>query len=309
MQAAPAFLIGLYTTECGEFHPWSLSCGAWVGFLFVFIFFFLYSYQKPSSAPVDGGIVGVLINLVVVGLVEMVMRWRQRKQPPGGERKNQNRPDWDIPSMERFGEHPLTATMLDKMMTGFPEPLRNGWFVLLVFVSVTICTPIVAEFQPVLKDYQWVSDPPIVRGLPWWFFKQVLMTVIPYAVVLYVLWKTPDMFPFDEKKIDSEGIDPDIMELTAKEMSARAGFDLANESAKRRRSTIIAKMEELGITLEPTAEKSRPPVEKRISSIILRGDVPDKFEEDGDEGDEGIVVEEDTEQGTVEQDSAHIVFP
>lgn len=162
------------------------------------------------------------------------------------------------------------AALLDDMMVNFPEPLRNGWFVLAMFVAVTIVTPLVAESQPALIDdgTAFVSSPSVVNGLPWWFFKQILICLIPYGMALFVLWTTPTEYPFDEEKIDQEGINPEIIELTSSEMNHREAFDSPMSSVRLRRSTISIKMDELGLSSKE--EKPRPPMEKRLSSMIQR---------------------------------------
>jgi hypothetical protein len=284
MQAVPAYIFGLYATECGEIHPWSLTIGAWVGEAYVFLFFFIYVYENSAAAPVNAGITGVLINLVVVACVELAIRRKSSKQ--GG---TLNQPEWDMPAHERFGETRLTSQLLDKMMDNFNEPLRDKWFVLGFFVAVSICTPWLAEGQPALTDdtsvatFPYTNLPPVIRGLPYWFFKQILLSTVPYLMTFYVLWNMPSVFPFNEKKIDTEGIDPDIIEMTPEEMNVRPGFDVANESIKSRRSLVGAKMEELGISLKKELQ-ARPPMEKRLSSVVLGKITENKLSDDVEEG-------------------------
>ena len=87
------------------------------------------------------------------------------------------RPEWDVPCGKRFGESKLTSTLLNEAMDGFPEPMKNVFFNIFMFMSVSLITPLVAEGQPV------------VRGLPWWYFKQILLTVVPYAVLFKMICK------------------------------------------------------------------------------------------------------------------------
>ena len=54
-------------------------------------------------------------------------------------------------------------------------------------MAVSIVTPLVAAGQPVLTS-QDEFDPPTYRGMPWWFFKQVLLCIVPYVMVAKVLW-------------------------------------------------------------------------------------------------------------------------
>lgn len=289
IQAVPAYIFGLYATECGEIHPWSITIGAWVGEVYVFLFFFIYLYQNSAAAPVNAGISGVMINLFIVACVELVIRRKSSEQ--GGTLTH---PEWDTPAHERFGETRLTSQLLDKMMDNFNEPLREKWFVLGFFVAVSICTPWLAENQPALTDdtsvatFPYTNYPPVIRGLPYWFFKQILLSTVPYLITFYVLWYMPNVYPFNEKKIDMEGIDPDIIEMTPEEMNVRPGFNVANESIKSRRSLVVAKMEELGISLKKELQP-RPPMEKRLSSVILARSPKINDEEEGDasNGDDG----------------------
>lgn len=273
IQSVPAYIYGLYATELGEIHPFAIVSGALVGILYVFLFFFLYLYENPSAAGVNAGITGVLLNVLIIWSVEFFIRRRS------GKSKSNIQPSWDKPAHKRFGEHQLTSKLLDTMMEGFDEPLRKGWFVIGLFVSASICTPWLAEGQPSLTEdtsiatYPYTSDPVAIRGVPYWFFKQILLTIIPYSMAFYVVWNMPNVYPFNEKKVDTEGINPDVIEMTAEELNVRPGFDVANESIKSRRSLVSSKMEEMGISLKKELEEedtqARPPMEKRLSSVVL----------------------------------------
>ena len=279
LQAAPAFFIGLYGTECGNFHPWSITAGAWAGFIFVFLFFFLYLNNNVYAAAVNCGIIGVMINVLVIVVVEMVLR-----------RKKEKRPAWDIPSAERFGETQLTANMLDSMMRDYPEPLRNGWFIVGFFVATTLTIPMTAEHQPPLTDntsiasFPFASPPPVVRGIPWWFFKQILTTIVPYGITLWILWKAPNVYPSDDdRRIDTEGIDPEIIELTAEEMNKRETYDTPIDSARRRRMLISAKMEELGLSRTKDEGEGL-----RLSCILKEKDIENNDEEEKKDGESDV---------------------
>lgn len=79
------------------------------------------------------------------------------------------RPQWDVSCGKRFGEGALTHTLLNESMGSFPEPIRSTTFNLFFFMAVSIITPLVAEGQPLINadTREFVSEPPIVRGLPW----------------------------------------------------------------------------------------------------------------------------------------------
>ena len=290
IQSVPAYIIGLYAnTESQRLHPWSLAFGAICGTTYVFAFFFGYLYQNKESKPINAGITGVLLNIILSYLIEMLWFDRAKlsyylkfaKKVKSSEDSDDiqlpsplPRPTWDIPSGKRFGDGQLTASLLNKMMEGFPEPLRNPAYCGLFFFVVSMITPLVAEGQPVINadTGEFVTDPPIVRGLPWWFVKQVIIAIIPYLYLFKAIWDMPNEYPFDERQIDREGVDPELLELTTKEMNFRAHFDAPNESILRRRSSVSAKMEAMGISCSSKVTKEDPidniPEESRLSCII-----------------------------------------
>lgn len=180
-----------------------------------------------------------------------------------------HRPEWDHPKIGRFGEAPLTPSLLNKMMAGVSEPFKEPWYALLLFLSVSIITPLVAEGQPLMdENREFVSPPPIIRGLPWWFFKQILLCIIPYLFILTTVKNLPNEYPFDEMKVDEEGMDPDILEMTIPEMNRRTSYDTRNESIRRRRSTLREKMEEMGYHMKDPDEEEAPPP-RRLSAFLL----------------------------------------
>ena len=62
------------------------------------------------------------------------------------------------------------------------------------------------------------------------------------------LWYTPSEFPVDEASIGRAGMDPDVVELTQKEMGRRLSYDEKNLLAIQRQSSIQSRMSELGIS-------------------------------------------------------------
>lgn len=185
-------------------------------------------------------------------------------------------PNWDIPSGKRFGEEKLTASLLNKMMEGFPEPFRDHTYCALFFFAVSMITPLVAEGQPVINATtgEFATDPSIVRGLPWWFMKQICFTLIPYTILLKAIWDMPNDYPHDDEQIDREGLNPELLELTTKEMNFRSHFDAPNESILRRRSSVSVNMEALGLSHSISVAKDsytdRIPEESRLSCIIRK---------------------------------------
>lgn len=282
IQSVPTYLHGLYCpTEKQKFHPWSLAIGAWTGTIYVFAFFFGYTYQNSVAKPINAGIVGFILN--VIGSFATNTLWFKRSNPRLVEdseeemllHDQERRPKWDIPSSKRFGEGMLTSSLLNRMMVGFPEPMRRPIFNLFFFFTVSMITPLVAEGQPAIdvQTGSFVSEPPTVRGLPWWFMKQILLTVIPYVVLIKLIYDIPNDYAFDEDTIDRVGIDPELLELAPTEINFRNSFDTPNESILRRRNTISSKMEALGISAKSVAESEKStginiPENMRLSFII-----------------------------------------
>eukprot|EP00578_Thalassiosira_sp_NH16_P011569 CAMPEP_0181121150 /NCGR_PEP_ID=MMETSP1071-20121207/24574_1 /TAXON_ID=35127 /ORGANISM="Thalassiosira sp., Strain NH16" /LENGTH=730 /DNA_ID=CAMNT_0023205929 /DNA_START=48 /DNA_END=2240 /DNA_ORIENTATION=- len=288
IQAIPSYLHGLYVRkERRRLHPWSLAFGAIVGLVYVFAFYFGYMYGNDSAKPIDAGITGVLLNIILAYLIDILWFDRAKLRCFGTNKDEKESdpfkpPEWDIPSGLRFGEELLTAPLLDDMMAGFPEPMRDPTVCAMFFVLVTIITPIVAEGQPVINadTGQFVTDPPVVRGLPWWFFKQILITIIPYIALLKIIWDMPNEYPFDEEKVDKDGINAELLELTPIEMNFRSNFDAPNESILRRRSTVSIKMEALGLSSRKVVHEDAidlVPNESRLSFIIRK----EEFEASG----------------------------
>ncbi|EJK71773.1 hypothetical protein THAOC_06754 [Thalassiosira oceanica] len=292
MQAVPAYINGLYgSTETQRLHPWSLAMGASAGIIYTFSFFFGYIFHNTEAKPVDTGITGVLLNVFVSVLAEFLVFDRskfmqlvtRKKIKSDDDEKSPSipvqTPVWDVPNTKRFGESNLTVSLLNAMMEGFPEPIRSPAYNAMFLLSVSIITPLIAEGQPVISEAtnEWVSLPPTVLGIPWWFFKQILLSILPYAALLKIIWDMPNEYPFNEEKIDSSGMDPALLELTAQEMNFRSSYDAPNESIARRRSTLSSKLEAIGIsksqldnakTLREEHALEYIPKEQRLSSII-----------------------------------------
>lgn len=300
IQAVPTFLIGLY--RANKLHPWSLAFGAISGTVFVIGFFFGYIYLNPNAKPINAGIIGVILNVIFSYSNDYL--WFGKQVQSGDDddvSKERYRPSWDIPQFARFGEGPLTFELINKMMGSFPEPMRSVAFNMFFFLSVSVITPLVAEGQPVINadTGEFVSDPPIVRGIPWWFLKQTLLTVVPYVVLLKLIYDVPNEYEYDEEKIDREGIDVEVLELTPNELNFRVSFDSRNESVLRRRSAISTKMEALGLSTSVTKKSLRDLPESSRLSFVIRKEKeasnvvgPNDQLEDSNEDD--VLLEEDT---------------
>ena len=150
-------------------------------------------------------------------------------------------------------------------------------------------------------------EPSLVSSCIFILVKQILLAVVPYAALLKIIWDMPDEYPFNDKKIDAEGMvrhydrslviylcascsstrqltlsfkDPNLLELTAQEMNFRSSFDAPNESIARRRSTLTLRMEAMGISTSQLDISAKAlgvehalksiPKEQRLSTIIMR---------------------------------------
>ena len=71
LQILPTFLVGLFANEYTECSPWVLSMGIWCGSLSVFFIQFLFN---DGGVPLDSGLVGCSVNVVVCVVAEIIYR-------------------------------------------------------------------------------------------------------------------------------------------------------------------------------------------------------------------------------------------
>jgi len=295
LQAFFPFVVGLFANDKYDYHPWSLSAGAISGLFFVVIFYFTHLYKNENSRPIDPGIGGLALNVFIASILEFVVRRRillPRRMMDDAIDEDivfPDRPIWDQARVKRFGEKPLKPRLLSKMMAGVDEPFKNWWYAALIFFTLSLTTPFVAEEEPAIADDgSFVSEPAIYRGIPWWAFKMIIMSIFPFLLVTITVLRMPDAFPMDEKKIAKEGCDPDVVEMTPKEMGLRSSYDANNDLVARRRSTIKVQMDALGMSPEEPTEKqhSAPDASdarNRLSLLVVgKGEVMAPIdEEDG----------------------------
>ncbi|KAL7547136.1 hypothetical protein ACHAWF_010458 [Thalassiosira exigua] len=287
MLAVPPFLIGLYATEKYDFHPWCLAGGALSGIIYVFTIYFAYLNITDDPMPINAGMTGIVLEFAVSCFLEIIRRLYSNRRndvkcatASSIEMRSDipifpNRPKFDLPPVARFGEHTLTPKLLEKMMDGVREPLSSPWYAILLLLTFSLTAPMTAGSQPPLTDDGVFATPVATfRGLPWWAFKIILMSILPYAVMMLGLWHTSSEFPADEASIGKVGIDPDIVELTPKEMGRRRSYDERNLLAIDRRSSIRSRMSELGISVDPsvlddTETDALIQSRKCLSSVVL----------------------------------------
>jgi solute:Na+ symporter, SSS family len=292
-QAVPPFLIGLYSSRSSlDIHPWCVAFGAMTATVYVITIYFGYLSKVDAPVGIDAGITGFCVQFTVILLLESTRRLlglgKSAKRSDNSKNKigdievsllYPGRPSWDIPKLLRFGDHALTPELLWKSMEGVHEPVTNPWWVFTMFFSMTMVTPWTAEHQPPLdtsgSGNVFLTPPAIVGGLPWWVFKSLMMCTVPTILLFISIFQMPDDFPVDEVKIGTEGIDPDLVELTYKERGQRTSYDEPNASIRQRRSSIMKTMEELGLDGH-THEKRASIVslnegQRRLSAMALEG--------------------------------------
>lgn len=263
-QAVPAFLFGLFSyNKKTDIHPWCMSGGAFAAVVYVFAVYFGYLKPNTDSIPISSGVTGFLVQVIAAIALEAIRRLlggSTQDVTAAPEKKDlaetsmpliyENRPSWDVPLLSRFGDAPLTPQLVWKSMEGIAEPLANPWWVAMMLIVISMSTPLTPESEPPLSPSGtnvFLFAPAIVNGLPWWAFKSILLCIIPTVLLLIAIFKMPDEFPVDERKIETEGIDVNVVELTREEMLKRTSYDESNTSIRHRRSSISQTMDELGI--------------------------------------------------------------
>ena len=263
MQGVPTFLFALFaTSKATDVHPWCLVTSAWVAIAYVFGVYFGYLRSNDDPAPIDAGLTGIMIQIVLLVLLEST-----RRLLFSGETKDDgdsvpfmdtpnkqetslwypNRPSWDIPCTKRFGDRPLTPPMLWSMMEGVHEPMTNSYFVAFMLFSVTLVTPLVPSNIPTSLD-----DVVVINGMPWWAMKALLLCLIPYVMSFYAVLGMPNAFPSNSQQkqllmatsqevpeLSPIVVDPaNVMELSREEMGRRTSYDETNSSAVLRRNSV-----------------------------------------------------------------------
>ena len=154
-------------------------------------------------------------------------------------------------------------------MIGVKEPLKNAWYVGLMFFAISMATPLVPENLPMIDgEGSFVDNAHDINGIPWWAFKAILLCTVPYFLLFGAIDMVPSEFPIDEDAIASGGIDPDIVQLTPKEIGRRYSYDERNEFVHRRRSTISAEMKELRLGIKPE-EVALSTKQRRLSAMVV----------------------------------------
>jgi Na+/proline symporter len=293
MQVVPPFLIGLFVkNRTSDVHPWCIVAAMASSSIYVIGIYFGYLRDAAKNpVAIDSGITGLVIQVVLIVLLEIGYRFvlKKNKTTPESDDTKKNddydptallypdRPSWDVPKMGRFGDNTLSPQLIWKSMNGFYEPMTNMYWSLLMFVTISLTTPLVAPSEPPLNDDgTFLNLPYVIHGLPWWAFKIILLSVIPYVVLLMAVYKIPNDYPIDdETTIAKKGVDVDLVQLTPQEMGRRTSYDEQNVLLYKRRSTIANTMEEMGLNKqeETAAEEAASPHQKRLSNLVYAIDL------------------------------------
>lgn len=310
-QAVPTFLFALFAKDHRtDVHPWCLAIAGLTSCAYVFVVYFLHIQNNPDALPIDAGVSGFALNMAIVISLEAVRRAVFGNVATDGTTTVfPGRPQWDMPKWSRFGDKPLTPQLLWKSMEGTNEVITNPWFVVGMVFAITMMTPMVPGLEPPISaDGVFAYEPSVVNGLPWWAFKIIMFCLPPTVLLLYAIYQYPnEYFTPDEKKIETEGIDPDLVELTREEMGRRTSYDEQNVLVQRRKSSIVATMEELGLTKEMDIEEekatrrmSTPSQRKLVSLVSARrlenhNEQTDKIDEAAEEMEVDAKLAEETE--------------
>eukprot|EP00934_Nitzschia_sp_Nitz4_P000001 Nitzschia sp. Nitz4//NODE_159_length_47236_cov_74.723851//36053//38332//NITZ4_additional_000014-RA//-1//CDS//3329531761//1//frame0 len=294
-QALPAYLFGLFsTTSQADMHPWCLATGALAGLIFVVSFYWGYVKPVSDSLPIDAGIMGFLINLVLSVTLDKVhhmlsypLEEASTPDNKAGMRDDQQgrpaqmlcpgRPEWDIPKLDRFGGGCLSPELIWKSMEGVEEVLTNPSWCGMMLLVVTFATPLAPESQPPLAYNDdgssfFVTPPSVINGLPWWAFKTIIVCIIPTLILLVAIYRMPSEYPVDVEQIEKEGLDVSLVEMTREELCRRTSYDEPNMMIQRRRSTISQTMDELGLktSVAEPLEFAPTPSQRRLAFLALQ---------------------------------------
>jgi hypothetical protein len=187
-----------------------------------------------------------------------------------------NRRKWDFPKLARFGEHPLSPQLIWKSMERVNEPLANPWWALLMFFAISMLTPLVPEHQPPMdpatSSFYSFSPPAVVNGIPWWAFEIIIKSIIPFVILMVAIKNMPNTFTIDTDKIEKDGIDVDLVELTLRKKNRRTSYDERNTLLYRRRSTISKTMEDVKIAddlAKVQADEKVRESRQRMSALVM----------------------------------------
>jgi len=240
LMTIPAFVIGLFGRwNC---HPWSIGTGAWLSAVYILVFYYQYIRENEDAKPINGGVSGLGLNLFIIFIMETSRMLlfpsedlghntttssdgsaspisvstgegddnSSDPSSPGASQQRlhfPNRPEWDVPNLQRFGNEPLTWQYLYESMEGTYEVATNPYWVVFMLVSMSFACPMTPELEPPLGPTGFASMPRVVNGLPWWAFKIILLGLIPTASLAYEIFRMPTEYAnkdFGKPKSDND---------------------------------------------------------------------------------------------------------
>ena len=260
LQLLPVYMVGLYANKKFDCHPWTLTFGAWSGFIATFAIH--YSYMKGYNPEIDGppfnsGVMGFLVNVAAIMLAESLRSIITRVKGKGivdestkdetdmfvGEdlgrapaiKPHKNQPAWDVPKLSRFGDVAFTSDLMWKCMEGVREPFSEPWFGILMFLFSLTMTPLVGGGSPPLDENGMLAFPPSVfNGLPVWTLNTIFFTLF----ITFVMFRAINLMPDDYPEV-KEDVDPNTVSLTRAELGQRSSSDGVNASARLHHSSVV----------------------------------------------------------------------
>ena len=133
-----------------RFYATPTENGFSAGIIYTCAVFFGYVFENAEAKPIDAGFTGALLNVFISVSAEFLvfnrskftqMVTRKKLKSDDDEESTTTpvqTPDWDAPNTKRFGENKLTISLLNRMMEGFPEPIRSVQARALYFESLSL---------------------------------------------------------------------------------------------------------------------------------------------------------------------------
>ena len=97
--------------------------------------------------------------------------------------------------------------------------------------------------------------------------------LVPFAIIAASVQNMPSAFPVDKEKIEKEGIDPELVELTLREKGKRTSYDDTNLLIQSRRESISQIVQELGLSVTGAPDVSKS---QRIIDAMMKAEEVEK---------------------------------
>lgn len=271
-QTSPSMLVGLFSHPdypSTEVHPWILAFAAWAAVVIVLADNFR---QKTLAFNLDNGLLGLCCNVAIIIILQglgLLMKKFVSVAPKISS------PAWDTPQLKRFGEKPLTSTLMWKMMEGVREPLLDPYFLVLVLLLLTAMLPLTGDGTPSLNELGQLSYMPnIIAGLPDWAFAYIMFCVVLTGVALQYIWKIPNDLTGTATTTKSGHLDLSVLPLDKATLNhSRISYDGTNEAAelfraKYRLRLVDQRENGLNIISEEENEEAGEDTDKDMVQIV-----------------------------------------